>query len=62
MRYSELKRYLTRNECYKTDEGSRHELWYSPLSNKTFPVSRHNNEDVPNGTLNSILKQAGLKK
>ena len=30
MRYSELKRLLRKNGCYKTSEGARHEEWYSP--------------------------------
>ena len=62
MKYSELKKLLSKDGCYKTDEGSRHELWFSPKTNKTFPVGRHNTEDVPKGTLFAILKQAGLKE
>ena len=62
MKYSELKKKLMREGCYKAEEGSRHELWFSPKTNKMFPVGRHNSEDVPKGTLNSILKQSGLKE
>ncbi|WP_373419496.1 type II toxin-antitoxin system HicA family toxin [Sporanaerobacter sp. PP17-6a] len=35
-------------------------IYYSPITNKTFPVPRHNTE-VAGGTLKSILKDAGLK-
>ncbi|MCD8022476.1 MAG: type II toxin-antitoxin system HicA family toxin [Lachnospiraceae bacterium] len=35
-------------------------MWYSPLTDKIFPVSRHKTEDVPVGTLKSILRDAGL--
>ncbi|MFC2355457.1 MAG: hypothetical protein ACFNLQ_08340 [Capnocytophaga ochracea] len=37
-------------------------MWFSPLTNKEFPTSRHENQEVKAGTLNSILKLAGLKK
>ena len=61
MKYSELKRLLQQYGCYKESEGSNHEIWFSPISNKTFQVGRHNNEDVRTGTYNAILKQSGLK-
>jgi len=60
MKFSELKKILKNNGCYFTD-GSKHELWYSPITNKYFTVGRHNTEDVKKGTLSGILKQAGIK-
>jgi predicted RNA binding protein YcfA (HicA-like mRNA interferase family) len=61
MKYSELKKMLKQNGCYKESEGSRHENWYSPKSDKIFQVGRHNTQDVKKGTLNRILSDAGLK-
>ena len=61
MKYSELKVLLRRNGCYVQSEGARHENWFSPITKKVFQVGRHNKEDVKNGTLNRILKDAGLK-
>jgi len=61
MKYSELKKILKQNECYIDSEGGKHELWYSPITGNLFSVGRHNTEDVKKGTLNSILKQAGIK-
>jgi len=61
MKYSELKRLLKQYGCYKYGEGGSHEIWFSPITNKKFPVGRHNSDDVPIGTLNAILKQAGIK-
>jgi predicted RNA binding protein YcfA (HicA-like mRNA interferase family) len=56
----ELRRLLTRSGCtfVRTGKGS-HEIWYSPITNRRFPVpvgivSRH--------TANSVLSQAGLPK
>lgn len=61
MRYSELKKLLKKAGCYKKGEGGRHELWFSPATGQSFPVSRHNTEEVPTGTLKSIKKAAGLE-
>jgi len=61
MKYSELKRLLKHNGCYKIDEGSSHERWYSPITDNKFVVGRHDNQDVRKGTYNAILKQAGIK-
>lgn len=61
MRYGELKKLLKKNGCYKKRDGKKHELWYSPITGKTFSVGRHDKEEVKNGTCDSILKDAGLK-
>ena len=57
---SELKKLLKQNGCYLHHEGRNHESWYSPITNKTFPVGRHKTEEVAQGTLKAILKQAGI--
>lgn len=55
---NDVKKTLQENGCYFVRQGKGdHELWYSPLSHKHFPVdgkilSRH--------TANEIMKQAGL--
>lgn len=61
MTYSELKRKLKKIGCYKVVEGARHEMWYSPITGKTFPVGRHNNQEVASGTLDSIKRDSGLE-
>lgn len=61
MTYSELKRQLKKSGCYLLREGGNHEIWYSPITNKQFPVGRHNTEEVRRGTLQTIKEQAGLK-
>jgi len=56
----EVKKLLSESGCYFQRQGKGdHELWYSPISGKSFVVdycikSRH--------TANGILKQAGLPK
>lgn len=61
MKTSELKRILRKAGCRKTLEGANHELWFSPATGKTFPVPRHNTREIPTGTAERILKDAGLK-
>ncbi len=61
MKASELKKLLKRAGCYKTDEGTNHEMWFSPKTGKHFPVNRHNSKEIATGTCNRILRDAGLK-
>jgi mRNA interferase HicA len=61
MKYSELKKKLKESGCYLLEEGKRHEIWKSNVTGEEFPIGRHNTEEVPKGTLNTILKSAGLK-
>jgi len=61
MKYSELHKKLREAGCYPLREGANHPIWFSPLTGKTFPTSRHESQEVKQGTLNSILKRAGLK-
>jgi len=55
-----LKKLLIKSGCFYVRQAKGdHEIWYSPLSGKKFPVdytikSRH--------TANKILNQAGLDK
>ena len=60
MKFSELKKLLRANGCIMHHEGTNHEIWYSPITKKTFPVGRHRTEDVATGTLKAILKQSGI--
>lgn len=61
MKTSELKRLLRQYGCYQEGEYNGHERWYSPITEKHFPVPRHDSKEIPSGTLNRILKEAGIK-
>lgn len=61
MTYGELKRQLKKCGCIIIREGGNHEIWFSPITNRQFPIGRHTKEEVPHGTLQSIKKSAGLK-
>lgn len=60
-RYSELEKELRKAKCVVVREGANHTMWYSPITGKTFPVSRHKTQEVPAGTLRSIKRDAGLE-
>lgn len=60
MKTSELLKLLKKNGCYMIRNGSNHDIWFSPTTNKQFAVPRHKTE-LKIKTLNNILKDAGLK-
>ena len=61
MKYKELHKLLKANGCYELDrQRSGHPLWYSPKTGKKFTTSNHGSQEVKNGTLKSILRDAGL--
>ena len=61
MTTAELLKLLKKLGCTFIRNGGRHDIYFSPITGKQFPVGRHNKEEVPNGTLQNILKCAGLK-
>ncbi|MBP7509424.1 MAG: type II toxin-antitoxin system HicA family toxin [Prolixibacteraceae bacterium] len=60
MKYSELYKILERDGWY-IDRTKRHYIYIHPTKKGIIPVGRHSSEEVKSGTLNSILKLAGLK-
>ena len=61
MKGSELKKMLRNGGCYFVEEGKEHEKWHSIITGKDFRVPRHNSKEVKTGTVDRILKDAGLK-
>ena len=39
MKTSELIKLLKRAKCRRIRNGSRHDIWYSPMTNREFPVT-----------------------
>ena len=60
MKTSELLREFSKNGIKFVEHKTKHDWYYSPITDKTFPVPRHKTE-IRKGTLHSILKDAGLK-
>lgn len=61
MKYSELESQLKAIGCRCVRNGKRHPIWYSPITEKEFATSYHKSQEVAKGTLNSIMKDSGLK-
>jgi predicted RNA binding protein YcfA (HicA-like mRNA interferase family) len=60
MKYSELYRKLEKAGWY-IKRTKKHHIYAHRDCNGAVVVGKHGSEEVPKGTLNSILKQAGLK-
>ena len=57
MKYSELKKLLIQNGATFEKHGKKHDFWRS-RKNTLIVVPRHDNREVPQGTLNDILNKA----
>jgi predicted RNA binding protein YcfA (HicA-like mRNA interferase family) len=60
MKFSELQRKLEKEGWYIERTG-KHHVYIHPDKPGAIPVGKHKSEEVPTGTLNKILKLAGLK-
>jgi predicted RNA binding protein YcfA (HicA-like mRNA interferase family) len=60
MKFSELYKLLEKNGWEKRN-GKKHAKYVHPNFKNFIPVGRHPGQEVPTGTLNKILKEAGLK-
>lgn len=59
MKTSELIKILKSHGCVFVRSGGNHDMWYSPIMNRQFPIGRHSKE-VKTGTAKAILRQAGI--
>ncbi len=60
MKYSELHRKLKKAGCYIKRQGSRHPIWYSPITGNSFPTGRHESQEVSIGVLKKVKEQSGV--
>lgn len=60
MKTGELLKKFSANGIVLARHGKNHDMYYSPITGKTFPVPRHATE-IKTKTLQSIMKDAGLK-
>lgn len=61
MRFSELQRKLEKAGWQIARTGKHHIYIHSDKPGTQIPIGKHKSEEVPIGTLNKILKLAGLK-
>ena len=62
MTYGELKRQLQRLGVRLDKERTRHEQWLNPANGQIALLGRHDQREVPPGTLNNILRSLGLRR
>jgi len=58
---AELKRLLRKHKCKFLRHGGRHDQWVNPANGKVFMVPRHDAQEMKNGTVEAILKEADIK-
>jgi predicted RNA binding protein YcfA (HicA-like mRNA interferase family) len=61
MKFNELYRLLEKDGWY-IERTKRHHIYSHPTKKGKITVGKHGTQEVPKGTLNSIIKMAGLKK
>ena len=62
MKASELLKILKKNGIRLERRGGNHDICYSPITNQKFTVPRHTGKEIATGTVENIMKMAGLKK
>lgn len=62
MKTSELVKLLRKTgECRLVENGRRHDKWHSDITGKDFMIPRHPSKEIKTGTVERILKDAGIK-
>jgi predicted RNA binding protein YcfA (HicA-like mRNA interferase family) len=59
--WSELERLIKKAGWVLDHHGGRHDEYHHPTIRKSIQIERHKAQEVASGTLNKILKDAGLK-
>ncbi len=62
MKVKELIKLIENDGWYLVRTKGSHRQFHHPAKNGTVTIAGKESIDVPIGTLNSVLKQAGLKK
>jgi len=61
MKYRDLIKRVEKDGWYWKRTSGSHEIYKHPTKSGTVVVAHHGSKDIPEGTLKSILKQAGLE-
>jgi predicted RNA binding protein YcfA (HicA-like mRNA interferase family) len=61
MKASECVKLLKADKWYLHHHGTEHDFYQHPTKPGTIPIPRHKSKELKKGTLNRILKAAGLK-
>ncbi len=58
---NEILKILKKDGWFLHKHGKKHDLYRHPIKNGQLPILRHGSKELAKGTLESILKGAGLK-
>jgi predicted RNA binding protein YcfA (HicA-like mRNA interferase family) len=61
MKTSELIKLFGKKGIELVEHGKEHDKYYSPITGKYIRIPRHRSKEIPTGTADRILKDAGLK-
>lgn len=61
MKFSEFYK-LIEAAGWTLSKGKKHHKYVHPDYEYSIPVGRHPSKEIPKGTLNEMMKQAGIKK
>jgi predicted RNA binding protein YcfA (HicA-like mRNA interferase family) len=61
MKYREIVKIVERDGWYWKRTSGSHEVYKHPSKQGTVVIAYHGARDIPEGTVRSILKQAGLE-
>lgn len=61
MKYGKLIAELSAAGCYLVRNGGNHQVWFSPITGKRFPVPFHGSKEIPPSTERYIRKNSGVE-
>ena len=61
MKTSELVKILKKNGCIFIEHGKEHDNGIVNKTGKDIRIPRHGSKEIPTGTANRILRDAGLR-
>ena len=61
MKTTELRKKLLDSGYTLVRHGANHDIWYSPITQRRFPIPRHTAKEVASGTLKDIAKKSGVE-
>lgn len=46
--------------CYIIRSGGNHDIWYSPMTGRKWPIGRHGSQELPSGTERKAREVLGV--
>jgi hypothetical protein len=62
VKYRQFKFELKEKGCYIIRHGAEHDIWFSPVTETTTSIPRHDSKEVPKGLEKKIRKVLGVDK